>query len=114
MTTLALFGAAAILSGFWPEMHLFYAWAGLALMAVNAFAAIWILGLRSQMDPIRLIFISMMARLLFLAAIMLLVIRGLGHGPSLYSFVFTGMAGYLIYQVVEIRHILRNPGLMAK
>jgi hypothetical protein len=110
----ALFGATAVLSWFWPAMHLLFAWAGLTLMAVNAFAAIWVLGVRTSMEPIRLIFMSMSARLLILAAIMLLVIRGVGHGPALYSFVFTAMAAYLVFQVVEIRHILRNPGLMKK
>lgn len=114
LTTLALFGASAVLAVFWPALHLFFAWAGLALMALNTVAAVWVLRLRTRMEPVRLIFISMVARLLFLAAVMLLVIRLAGHGPALYSFVFTGMAGYFVYQAIEIRHVLRNPELMAK
>lgn len=112
--TLALCSATAVLSIYWPKLHAGFGAAGIALMAVNAFAAVAILKLRLGIDPIRLILLSMMTRLGLVAAVMLLVIQLVKHGPSLYSFVFSAMAGYVVFQAVEIRHIVRNPGLLAK
>jgi hypothetical protein len=83
-------------------------------MAVNAFAAIAILKLRLGIDPIRLIMMSMMARLGMVTAAMLLVIAIVDRGPALYSFVFSAMAGFVVFQAVEVRHIVRNPGLIAQ
>ncbi len=56
----------------------------------------------------------MIARLGLVAGIMLLVIRLTDSGAALYSFVFSAMAAYVVFQAVEIRHLLRNPGLLAK
>jgi hypothetical protein len=112
--TLALCAATVLAGFFWPSLHAGFATAGILLMAVNAFAAIRILRLRLGMEPVQLILLSMLVRLGLVAAIMLGVIALVPHGPALYSFVFSAMAGYVIFQAVEIRHVVRNPGLLAK
>jgi hypothetical protein len=112
LATFALFAASAILSVFWPSLHLFSGWAGFLLMAVNTYAAVALLRLRRVIDPIRLILTSMLVRSLVVVAVMLLVIQTVSHGPALYSFIFSAMAGYVVYQAVEIRHIMRTPELL--
>lgn len=114
LATLALCAAAAIGARFWPALDATFGMAGIALMALNAFAAIGILRLRTGVEPVHMILLSMLVRLVVLAGIMLLVIRLVSHGPSLYSFIFSAMAGYVIFQALEIRYIVRNPGLLAK
>jgi hypothetical protein len=113
LVTLALFAASALLSVFWPSLRLFAGWAGFALMGLNAFAAIALLRLRRYIEPLRLILTSMLVRLLLVVAVMLAVIQTVSHGPALYSFIFSAMAGFVVYQAVEIRHILRTPELLA-
>jgi hypothetical protein len=112
LATLALFAASAVLSVFWPSLRLLPGWAGFLLMAVNAFAAVELLRLRRYIEPTRLIMTSMLVRTLLLATVMLLVILFVPHGPALYSFIFSAMAGYVVYQAVEIRHIMRTPDLL--
>jgi hypothetical protein len=114
LATAALCLGTALLSHFWPVLHAGFGAAGIALMAVNAFAAVAILKLRLGIDPVRLIMLSMLARMGIVAATMLLVIQLVTHGPALYSFVFSAMAGFVVFQAVEIRHVVRNPGLLAK
>lgn len=111
---MALCAGTVILSYFWPVLHVGFGVAGIALMAANAFAAIAILNLRLGIEPIRLILTSMVARLGVVAAAILLVIAILDRGPALYSFVFSAMAGFVVFQAVEVRHIIRNPGLIAQ
>lgn len=111
---LALCAATVLAAAFWPSLHAGFAAAGILLMAANAFAAVRILRLRLGMEPVQLILLSMLVRLGVLAAIMLGVIALVSHGPALYSFVFSAMAGYVVFQAFEIRYIVRNPGLLAK
>ena len=113
LATLALFAASALLSVFWPALHLFSVWMGFLLMAVNAYAAIALLRLRRYVEPTRLILTSMLVRTLLMVAVMLVVIQTVSRGPAMYSFIFSAMAGYVVYQAVEIRHIIRTPGLLA-
>jgi hypothetical protein len=113
LATLALFAASALLSVFWPSLHLFSGWAGFLLMALNAFGAVAILRLRTNLDPVKLIMTSMLVRSLLMVAVMLVVIQFIERGPALYSFIFSAMAGYLVYQAVEIRHLIRTPELLA-
>ena len=113
LATLALFAASALLSVFWPSLSLLPGWAGFLLMAVNAYAAIALLRLRRYIEPTRLIVTSMLVRSLLMVAVMLVVIQTVSRGPALYSFVFSAMAGYVVYQAVEIRHIMRTPELLA-
>jgi hypothetical protein len=114
LVTLALCAGAALLAAFWPALHAGFGVAGVLLMAANALAAIGILRLRTGMEPVKLIMMSMLVRLGVLAAIMLSVIALVPHGPALYSFVFSAMAGYVVFQAVEVRHLSRNPELLAK
>ena len=113
LATLALFAASALLSVFWSSLNLFSGWAGFLLMGVNAFAAIALLRLRRYIEPTRLILTSMLVRFLIVVAVMLVVIQTVTHGPALYSFIFSAMAGFVVYQAVEIRHIMRTPELLA-
>ena len=113
LATLALFAASALLSVFWSSLHLYSGWAGFILMAVNAYAAIALLRLRRYIEPTRLIVTSMLVRTLLMVAVMLVVIQTVSRGPAMYSFIFSAMAGYVVYQAVEIRHIIRTPGLLA-
>jgi hypothetical protein len=113
LVTLALCFGTALLSYFWPALHAGFGAAGIGLMAVNAFAAVALLKLRRSIEPIRLVLLSMLARLSVVAAVMLLMIQIVPHGPSLYSFVFSAMAGFVVFQALEIRHLVRNPGLLA-
>ncbi len=114
LAAFALCAGTLLLATFWPSLHAGFSAAGILLMAANAFAAVGILKLRLGIEPIQLIMLSMFARLSFLAIVMLVVIRLVTHGPALYSFVFSAMAGYVVFQAFEIRHIVRNPGLLAK
>lgn len=114
LATLALCSGTAVLSQLWPSLHVGFGLGGIALMAVNAYAAIAILNLRLGVDPIRLIMISMLARLGVVTAVMLAVIAFVDRGAGLYSFVFSAMAGFVVFQAVEVRHIVRNPGLIAQ
>ena len=113
VSTLALFAVTALISRFWPSLHLISGWAGFLLMALNTYAAIALLRLRRYIEPTRLILTSMLVRFLLVVAVMLVVIQVMGHGPALYSFIFSAMAGFVVYQAVEIRHILRTPELLA-
>lgn len=112
--TAALCFGTALLSYFWPVLHAGFGVAGIVLMALNAFAAIAILKLKLGIDPIRLMLMSMLARMGMVTAAMLLVIALVDRGPALYSFVFSAMAGFVVFQAVEVRHIVRNPGLIAQ
>lgn len=114
LATLALCSGTAVLSYLWPSLHVGFGVAGIALMALNAFAAIAILKLRLGIEPIRLVMMSMLARMGVVAAAMLLVIALVDRGPALYSFVFSAMVGFVVFQAVEVRHIVRNPGLIAQ
>jgi hypothetical protein len=114
LATATLCAATALLAVFWPALHAGFGSAGVLLMAANALAAIGILRLRTGMEPVQLIMLSMLVRLGLIAAVMLAVIQFVAHGPALYSFVFSALGGYVIFQIVEIRHIIRNPGLLAK
>jgi hypothetical protein len=118
LATVALCVAMFLLATLWPAswapLHAGFAASGILLMAFNAFVAIGILRLRTGMEPVQLIMLSMLVRLGLIAAVMLAVIQFVAHGPALYSFVFSALGGYVIFQIVEIRHIIRNPGLLAK
>ena len=102
----------AALSVFWPTLSLGAGIAGLLLMAANTYAAVALLRLRKYMEPIRLILTSMLVRSLLMVTVMLFVIQLVSHGPVLYSFIFSAMAGFVVYQAVEIRHILRTPEIL--
>lgn len=114
LATAVLFVATAVASAFWSPLRTVPALGGILLMGLNAWAAIAILRLPTGIEPIRLILTSMLARLGVVAAVMLLVISVTTHGPVLYSFIFAAMASYLVYQAVEIRHVLRHPELLAR
>jgi hypothetical protein len=114
LATLALCAIAALTAAFWPALHAGFGIAGVLLMAANALAAVGILRLRTGIEPAKLILVSMVVRLALLAAIMFAVIRSVSDTPALYSFVFSAMAGYAVFQGVEVRHLMRNPGLLAK
>jgi hypothetical protein len=114
LSTLALCAGLAVVASFWDALRPVAAAGGVLLMALNAFAALAALKLPFRNDPVQRIFVSMLARLALVAAVMLLVIRLIEAGPALYSFVFSSMAAYVVFQVVEIRHIMRNPALLSK
>lgn len=105
---------AALWPPSWPAYHAGFGIAGVLLMAANTYAAIAILKLRTAMEPVQLIMLSMLIRLGIVAAVMLAFIQFLSHGPALYTFVFSAMFGFLVFQAVEIRHIIRHPELLAK
>jgi hypothetical protein len=114
VATLLLLGVSGVLAFFWPSLHLVYGWAGFLLMALNAWAAIAILRLRDRVEPTKLILTSMLTRMFAVVAIMLAVIFATSQADRLYSFVFCAMAGFVVFQAIEIRHILRNPELVAQ
>ena len=96
------------LSRLLPNYHLSPALAGLTLMALNALAAVAILHLPGQKDPIRTTVTSLTTRLLALGAIMLAGMQFLKPTQAeAFSFVFTAMAGYVAFQALEIRHFIR-------
>ncbi len=114
LATLALCAGVVVLASFWNSLHPVAAVAGVLLMAANALAAVGALKLRFGMDPVRLVLVSMLARLVVVAGVMLVVIRLVAAGPALYSFVFAAMAAYAVFQAVEIRHVVRHPELLAR
>ncbi len=114
LATLALCAGVVALASFWNALHPLAAALGVLLMAANAWAAVGALKLRFGMDPVRLVLVSMLARLLAVAGVMLAVIRAVEAGPALYSFVFAAMAAYAVFQAVEIRHVVRHPELLAR
>jgi hypothetical protein len=113
LSTLALC-AVAILVAFWTGLNAVASVAGVLLMALNALAAVGVLKLPFRNDPVQRIFLSMLARLTLVAGIMLLVILLVDAGPALYSFVFSALGAYVVFQAVEIRHLMRNPEVFAK
>jgi hypothetical protein len=114
LSTLALCAGLVLLAAFWTGLHAAAAVAGVVLMALNAFAAVGVLKLPFRNDPVQRIFISMILRLVLISGIMLLVIRFMEPGPALYSFVFSALGAYVVFQAVEVRHLMRNPGVFAK
>ena len=118
LATLALCAIAVFASVLWPStwppFHAGFGVAGILLMAANTYAAIAILKIRTGMEPVQLIMLSMLIRLGLVAAVMLAVIQFVSHGPALYTFVFSAMFGFLVFQAVEIRHVIRHPELLAK
>lgn len=99
---------AAGLSRLLPNYHLTPALAGLGLMALNALAAVLILNLPGR-DGIRTPILSMAMRLFFLGGIMLLGMLTLKLTQSeALSFVFSAMAGYIVFQALEIRCLVRE------
>jgi len=114
VATLILLGATGILAFYWSSLHLVYGWAGVLLMAVNAYAAIAVLRLRAHVEPTKLILSSMVIRMFAVMAVMLAVIALTSQVDRLYSFVFCALAGFVVYQALEIRHILRHPELVAQ
>jgi hypothetical protein len=114
LTTLALCAGLAVAASFWNALRPVAAAGGVLLMALNAFAAVGALKIPFRNDPVQRVFVSMLARLTLVAGIMLVVIRLVDAGPALYSFVFSSLGAYVVFQFVEIRHVLRNPALLAK
>jgi hypothetical protein len=113
IATVALCAAVLLVSA-WAPVEPAWAVAGVLLMALNTLGALGVLRLRLGVEPIHMILVSMLARLVIVAGVMLVVIRLVSHTPSLYSFVFSALGSYLVFQAVEIRHVLRNPGMLAK
>lgn len=114
LAALALCAGLAVVAAFWAALRPAAAAAGVLLMALNALAAVGVLKLPFRNDPVQRIFVSMLVRLLLVSGIMLLVIRLAEPGPALYSFVFSALGAYGVFQAVEIRHLMRNPGVLAK
>jgi hypothetical protein len=56
----------------------------------------------------------MLLRLVLVSAVMFCVIRLVEAGPALYSFVFSALGAYVVFQAVEVRHLMRNPEVFAK
>ena len=112
--TLALCAALAVIAVFWDGLHPVSASAGVLLMSLNALAAVGVLKLPLRNDPVQRIFLSLLLRLTLVSAIMLLVIRLATPGAALYSFVFSALGAYVVFQAVEIRHLMRNPEVFAK
>jgi hypothetical protein len=57
----------------------------------------------------------MAARLPATGAVMVAAILILKPEPaSTYSFLFAALAGYLVFQVTEIRHVIRHPEMMRR
>ena len=77
-------------------------------MALNALAAVLILKLPGR-DRIRTPLLSMTMRLIFLGGIMLLGMLTLKLTQSeALSFVFSAMAGYIVFQALEIRYLVNG------
>jgi hypothetical protein len=104
----ALLGFTVLaLSIFIPQYRFPQALAGLALMALNALAAVAFLGISGN-HPVRTVMVSMASRLLALGAVMLACLRILKPAQAeAFSFATTALAGYLAFQALEIRHVLR-------
>jgi hypothetical protein len=67
------------------------------------------------MEPVRVILLSMAARLPATGVVMVAAILILKPEPaSTYSFLFAALAGYLVFQVTEIRHVIRHPEMMRR
>ena len=99
--------AVYALSRFLPDYHFPQALAGLALMALNTLAAVIILSFPGG-NPVRTALISMLTRLMAMGGIMLTGMRVLKPTqPEAFSFVFTAMAGFIAFQTLEIRHLVR-------
>lgn len=104
LLTFIVVGLSQLLSNY----HLSPALAGLILMTLNALSAVAILHLPGQRDLIRTSLTSMVTRLLTLGAIMLAGMQFLKPTQAeAFSFVFTAMAGFVAFQVLEIRHFIR-------
>lgn len=112
LTFFALVAVTAVIAAFWPTLNVYSAAGGMLLMALNAWAAVAVLRLRTGLEPIKLILLSALTRLSLLAFVMLGVIAVLGHGPALYSFVFSAMAGFVVFQALEAHHVVRHPELL--
>jgi hypothetical protein len=114
IATLALCAGLAVTAVFWAGLHAGAAAAGVVLMALNALAAVGVLKLPLRNDPAQRILISMLLRLVLVSAVMFCVIRLVEAGPALYSFVFSALGAYVVFQAVEVRHLMRNPEVFAK
>lgn len=102
---LVAFGVSKLL----PHYHLSHGLAGLILMGLNALCAVAFLHFLGKADFIRLSLLSMMARLFTLAIIMIVALRVFKPTqPEAFSFVFTAMAGYVVFQALEIRYFMRQ------
>ena len=108
-----LLGAvAAGVSRMLPLYHLSHGIAGLFLMALNATAAVLLLHFLGKRNFIQVSLISMVARLLSLALIMVAALRIFRPTqPEAFSFVFSAMAGYIVFQALEIRYFVRQGAL---
>jgi hypothetical protein len=114
LTALALLAVTAAIAVFWPALNIWAGGAGVLLMALNAWAAVGVLRLRTGLEPVKLILLSMLTRLSLVLVVMLIVISAVNHGPTLYSFVFSAMAGYVVFQALEIHHVVRHPELLTR
>ena len=105
-----LLGAAAAgIARLLPIYHLPHGLAGLFLMALNAAAAVAILHFLGKRNFIQLSLISLVTRLFSLAIIMVFALRTLKPTqPEAFSFVFSAMAGYIVFQALEIRYFIRQ------
>ena len=100
-----VFGLSKLL----PHYHLWQGLAGLILMALNALAAVAFLHFLGKTDFIRMSLLSMVARLFTLAILLVIALRAFKPTQSeAFSFVFTAMAGYIVFQAVEIRYFMRQ------
>ncbi len=99
---------AALCSHLLPAYRLAPGFAALGLMAINALAAVGVLHLHLGWEPVRVILASMAARLLALGAL-LAVAAAVFHPEraQALSFVFSAMAAYVAFQILEIRHVSR-------
>ncbi len=78
-------------------------------MGLNALAAVAFLHFVGKTNFIRASLLSMVARLFTLAIIMVIALRAFKPSqPEAFSFVFTAMAGYIVFQALEIRYFMRQ------
>ncbi len=107
---LALLGiVAAGVSRLLPLYHLPHGLAGLILMALNAATAVAILHFLGKRNFIQLSLISLVTRLFSLAIVMVIALRAFRPSQSeAFSFVFSAMAGYIVFQALEIRYFVRQ------
>jgi hypothetical protein len=105
LLALVAFGMQSMMSAYRLDLALI----AIAIMALNALGAVGPLHWLRNQNPIRVYMLSLLVRMAAIGGFtIILVLQSRFSASDAFSFVFTAMAGFVIFTIFEIRHLIRH------
>ena len=106
---LLAFGATQVFASVFPLLRLDMALMAIALMGLNAVAAVAPLYWFANQNPIRIYMTSMLVRMAVVGGVTLSLVLSRQFGMSeAFTFVFSAMLGFVAFTAIEVRHLIRH------